>query len=399
MNETATRFLETYAAGSEVEGGWLYAKALQQTRLDYTPESLARLDHLLKQIRERAKPTPADLDAPKGRNFMALLAFYVVEMLQRRTGSQFDWHDRASALAALPAGAQLPEGSLTRLVAVNDDQGAAYWPLGWLEAQLTPDGPRRLAGDLLEHMVKEVERHGPALWWRAAFTLGQMAAWEMMAAAAPGGRVMPTLLSSLHPRTFTMLGSSLFGGPSLAESVQRGGVLMENNPDGATWQVMGYDGLLNEGGRQLDAIMVVAATYGDRPMRLKIAFPYLPARDGQRFGILQPVLRDATVDKDTFERMFNAIERGIQSLPWPDGQTWNGHRMAAMARASSFVVPVVPSVPAAATPLGAAVAAAAAAAAASAAAASAPSNKTAPAPVSGSERAVPAAAGDAWRMW
>lgn len=384
-NETATLFLNTYAAGGEVEGGWLYAKALQQSRLDFTPESLPRLDHLLKQVRDRAKPSPADLDTPKGRNFTALLAYYVVEVLQRRTGAQFEWHDRESALAALPPGAQLPEGPLTRLVAVNDDQGVAYWPLGWLEAQLAQEGPRRLAADFIEHMVQQVERHGPATWWRAAFMLGQMAAWEMMAAAGPGGNVMPTMLSSATPRTFTMLGSSLFGGDSLSDSVQRGAERMEKNPDGATWQVMGYDGILQHDSRRLDSIMVVAAAYGERPFMLKIAFPYLPARDGQGFAILQPMLREASVDKDTFERMFGAIERGIKSLKWPDGQSWEAYRMAAMSRPAppaTFVMPVVPSVPVEATPLGAAVRAAAAArASAEAPAAPAPSD------------------GQGWRMW
>ena len=88
-------------------------------------------------------------------------------------------------------------------------------------------------------------------------------------------------------------------------------------------------------------------------MMLKIAFPYLPARDDQPFAILQPVLREASVDKDTFERLFGAIERGIQSLKWPDGQNWEAHRSAAKLRplpAPAFVMPTVPSIPAAAMP-------------------------------------------------
>jgi len=351
--DTATLFLDTYAAGGEVDGGWLYAKALQQCRLDFTPDSLGRLDHLLKQVRERAKPTPADLDTPRGRNFLSLLAYYVIACLQRRTGSAFDWHDRESAQALLPAGTQVPEGTQTRLVAVNEDLGIAYWPLGWLEAQLAQDGPRRLAGDLLGEMVKQVERHGPAVWWRAAFMLGRMAAWEMMSAATPAGQVMPSMLTSLQPRTFTMLGSSLFGGESLPESVRRGAELMEGNPDGAAWQVMGYDGILAVGADRLDSIMVVASAYGDRPFMLKIAFPYLPAQDGQGFAILQPVLREASVDKDTFERMFGAIERGIQSLKWPDGESWDQYRRAAAARlargipaGSPAAAPVASPVPA-----------------------------------------------------
>lgn len=336
MNDTAIQFLQTYAAGGEVEGGWLYAKALQQTRLDFTPESLRRLDHLLGQIRERAKPSAADLDSPPGRNFQSLLAYYVIEVVRRRTGGEFEWHDRASALAALPAGTQLPEGTQARLVAINDDQGVGFWPLGWVEAQLAADGPRRLAGDLIDNMAVQIERHGPAVWWRAAFMLGQMAAWEMMAAAGPGGNVVPTMLSSATPRTFVMLAGSVYGGENLAESVQRGAKKLDENPEGATWQVLGYDGILEQDGQRLDSIMVVAKTYGDKPLWLKLAFPYLPPRDGRPFAILKPVQRESSVEREMFERMLNAIDRGIQSLKWPRGESWDAHRAAAPAKSVAW---------------------------------------------------------------
>ena len=56
MKDVARLFLETYARGGEVEGGWKFGKALIQARLDYSEESLERIDLLLKAIRERAKP-------------------------------------------------------------------------------------------------------------------------------------------------------------------------------------------------------------------------------------------------------------------------------------------------------------------------------------------------------
>jgi len=331
MNETATGFLQTYAAGGEPEGGWLYAKALRQTRLDFTPESLRRLDHLLAQIRERAKPSAADLEAVPGRNFQSLLAYYVIEVVSRRTGGEFQWHDRASALQVLPPGTALPAGPESRLMAINDDQGVGFWPLGWVQAQLAADGPRRLAADLVDNMAAQIERHGPVVWWRAAFMLGQMAAWQMMAAAGPNGDVVPTMLASTSPRMFVMLAGSVYGGESLPESVQRGARKLDENPDGATWQVLGYDGILEQDGQRLDSVMVVARTYGDKPLFLKIAFPYLPPRDGRPFAILQPVQRETSVERDVFERMLKAIDRGIHSLKWPRGESWEAHRAAASA--------------------------------------------------------------------
>lgn len=57
MNEIARNFLETYASGREVEGGWRFAKALRQVQLDYSDAGLSRLDQLLTAVRERAKPS------------------------------------------------------------------------------------------------------------------------------------------------------------------------------------------------------------------------------------------------------------------------------------------------------------------------------------------------------
>ena len=348
LDQTATRFLQAYAAGGEPEGGWLYGKALQQTRLDYMPDSLERLDRLLAQIRERAKPSRAELDSVQGRNFASVLAFYVIEVLRRRTGADFEWHDRGSALARLPAGTRIRDEPATRLVAVNDDQGVAFWPLGWIDAQLASEGPRRLAGELVDDMVAQIERHGPALWWRAATMLGQVAAWQMISASTESGIVLPTMLSSLRPRTFETMASSMFGGEGLPEAVQRGGRRLEENPEGATWQVLGYDGILERDGERLDSVMVVAKAYGGRPLMLKIAFPYRPQRDGRRFVILQPSLREASIDNDLFDRMQKAVDRGIQTLKWPHGESWNGYREGSSSPAAA--ASVATSTPAVAEP-------------------------------------------------
>ena len=63
MNDVARHFLDTYARGGEVDGGWLFAKALQQTQLDYSDQSLGRLDHLFASIRGRAKPSREVLES------------------------------------------------------------------------------------------------------------------------------------------------------------------------------------------------------------------------------------------------------------------------------------------------------------------------------------------------
>lgn len=322
MNEVAQHFLETYARGGEVDGGWLFAKALQQAQLDYSDMSLGRLDQLLAAIRDRAKPSRETLqDTLPGRNFCSLLAFYVIEVVRRRTGASMDWHDRASALRVLPAGTRLPEAAFTRLIANSSDQGAAFWPLGWVEAQVLGDGRQLSTGDYVASLVAQIERDGPVVWWTGMHALGRMASWQMMM-AADGGMVKPMRLISTAPTNWEVLMAGL-PGEDINETLTCAGRSLDENREGATWQVLAYDGFMDIEGERLDAVMVILNTYGKSPLRMKVAFPYRPAKGGRAFAILDPRLRDANVENDKIAMLNGAMERGIQSIKWAFGTTWD----------------------------------------------------------------------------
>lgn len=325
MNETAQHFLETYAANREVDGGWLFGKALQQAQLDYSDKSLWRLEQLLTQIWERAKPPREKVqDTPEGRNFCSLIAYYLMELVHRRTGAWFNWHDRDSALNALPPGSQLPQAAFARLVILAPDQGAAFMPLGWVEARLLGDGPQISTEEYVNDLVAQIERAGPAVWWAGMHALGQMASWQMMM-AADGGTVWPMRLTSTAPQTWI---SSALSGQDVDEALQAGGQALEDNPEGATWQVFSYDGVVELQSGHSDAVMVLLYTYGPSPLRLKIAFPYRPAQAGRAFAILDPRLRGANVENEKISMMNGALDRGIQSIKWSFGTTWDQLRVA-----------------------------------------------------------------------
>ena len=317
MNDIATNFLQTYAAGGEPDEGWMYAKALQQADLDYSLESLQRLDTLLAQIRERTKPTREALDSPRGRNFASLVVFYVVEIVRRRTGADIAWHDRASALRVLPPGTPLPDTSATRLVANALDQGALFHPLGWLEAQVLPVGKRVGVADYVASLVTQLERDGPAEWWNAARGVGRIASWQMMLAAA-GRPVWPTKVTQADPTTLLALQAE-----SIPKSVEYGYGELATNPERALWRVFSYAGYTEQAGERLDAVIVLAASYGARAMRMEVAFPFRPAREGQRLAILRPALREANLTVETVGKLNGALERGIRDVPWDIGTSWD----------------------------------------------------------------------------
>ena len=323
MNNVAQHFLDTYARGGEVDGGWLFAKALQQTQLDYSDQSLGRLDHLFASIRERARPSRQVLESVPGRNFCALIAYYLIEIVRRQTGAHIDWHDRTSALRALPKGAQLPDASFARLITLSPDQGVALMPLAWVEAQVLGEGQQTRAGDCIADLIAQHEHDGPVVWWTGMHALGRMASWQMML-AADGGAVQPTMLSSTAPMSWEVL-----VGEDINKLLEGGGRRLDENPDGATWRVLSYDGFIDLKRGRFDAVVVILYTYGKSPLKIKLTFPYRPAKRGQAFAILDPALRDANVDNDTVSKLGSAMERGIQSVKWAFGKTWDQLRVSA----------------------------------------------------------------------
>ena len=329
MNEIAQHFLETYARGGEVDGGWKFGKALQQSRLDYSPDSLARLDQLLAAVRERAKPVAADfIDNVQGRNFCALLAYYLMAVVNRRTHAVIEWHDLASAQAAVPAGTRLPEEPFSRLVAMAPDQGSLYMPLGWIHDALFGDGTRRPAANWVADVIGQIERDVPAAWSSAMRDMGTLAAYQMFM-VADGGTPIHTVLSN-HPG-----GRRIFHTLMVDEQLKAGRVQLEENRDGLPWLTLGYDGYFtSERGGKAHAIVVELRTYGDQPLKLSIAFMYRPATGGAPFAILEPQGLSSSATPAQSSALMPALNAGIQSFKWPRG-SWDALREApAKAEAS-----------------------------------------------------------------
>ena len=140
--------------------------------------------------------------------------------------------------------------------------------------------------------------------------------------AADGGVVLPTRLSSTAPTTWVALMTGL-PGEDANEALKRGARSLEENPDSATWQVLAYDGFADLKRGRFDAVIVILHTYGKSPLKMKIAFPYRPAKGNRAFAILDPTLRYANVENDKVSKLSGAMRRGIQSIKWAFGTTWD----------------------------------------------------------------------------
>ena len=321
MNDVARLFLETYARGGEVEGGWKFGKALQQAHLDLSEESLERLDMLLKAIRERARPSHDEFLAdPASRNFLSLLAFYLMAVLSRRAGVHIEWHDTASARRATADWANISDTPFTRLVALAPDQGLLFLPLVWLHDRVFELGLGQFAtaSDYLLSVAQELEYDLPMAWWNAARVLGETAA-AMMGAVAEGRPAMPRIAWQ-HPRGQRVNTTTLaFAGE---DAVARGEAVLEANPEGALWKAFAYPTWIQSSGKRVEAISVTVQTWGETPLRLRMAFRFQRAADDRPFAILDPSVWEFNVPEEQFLRLYAAVKRGLHAERWPSGQGW-----------------------------------------------------------------------------
>ena len=85
-------YLAAWDAGIPIQGGLTFADRLHAAKLNYSWESLARVDQLLDEIREAFAPEiDTFLDQQANVNFLYLLAFYVGEVRARSCGVVAHW--------------------------------------------------------------------------------------------------------------------------------------------------------------------------------------------------------------------------------------------------------------------------------------------------------------------
>jgi hypothetical protein len=158
MNQTATQLLDALARNTEPPGGLAFAKALQQARLDYSAESVERVDALLDQIRQKLKPEIGAFGADPARmNFARLLCFYLGELIARQAGTAIRWYGYEEAVQRLPSDFGLPAEFFSRVVGISaaDSGGMVCLPLGAIGERLFDEPPGR---SCREYVAETAER-------------------------------------------------------------------------------------------------------------------------------------------------------------------------------------------------------------------------------------------------
>ena len=157
MHQKAQDFLAALGVGADVPGGMAFRGALEQAKLDYSMESLNRVDQLLSQVRAKFAPQRESWQSqPGGDNFCLLLAFYLGEIISRQANQPIQWQTREQAAPLMPSDMPLPEASWSRVVGII--AASACVPLGVIEDALFGDSPGMSCKAYVEHRLAKLPK-------------------------------------------------------------------------------------------------------------------------------------------------------------------------------------------------------------------------------------------------
>jgi len=103
LTKSAEGYVASFLKGAPFPGGFAYREELSKCNLDFTMDSLKRIDVLLDQIREKQAPDfETFVASAANQHFVHLIAFYAGKVAGLNAGAEPQWHTREAAIALVP---------------------------------------------------------------------------------------------------------------------------------------------------------------------------------------------------------------------------------------------------------------------------------------------------------
>ena len=108
LTKSAEGYVASFLKGDAFPGGMGYREELMRCNLDFSMESLKRIDALLDHIRTKEAPRiEAFLDSQANVHFVHLIAFYAGKVAGLNAGIEPEWYTRVEAIQIVPQLARL----------------------------------------------------------------------------------------------------------------------------------------------------------------------------------------------------------------------------------------------------------------------------------------------------
>jgi hypothetical protein len=160
INAQAAAYLRAFFRGEEFEDGLAYRDELRALDLDFSLDSLVRMDALLDRLRATHGGTEAAfIRENANQDFLYLLAFYLGETVRRATDARADWYDYAGMVALSPGFAAVGNvfGASATCVYNGTPEGPDFFPLTTITTRLF-DGDSKSARAVADWCVERIGR-------------------------------------------------------------------------------------------------------------------------------------------------------------------------------------------------------------------------------------------------
>lgn len=340
-NKRCAIMLETFMAEKPMFGGLAFEAQLRRAGLDHSLESLQRLDKLLRSLRPAIKPPyTAFINQSDSQNFMRFAAFYIGMTVARLGSMPVKWLDFEQAKKNLP---ELEFEFATSSVCLLG--GRVFFPLGLVAEILLhphaqrniPDWARQALGtapppmpSILRSSLQStaVDAAGIDDVLKTAIgRAGFMAAWAMFMVEG-GANGAPTVFVPTASEGGMFRDFSFYDdGESAFQAAYR---LMKDNPDGAPFQVMSYDGYANLHTGRTDALTIELSVYAPKPssgqtrFKLTVVCPYRNAGDPKGFAIYSPKVTECSGSDGMQAAIHKLFYQGVASYK-SNSFDWFGH--------------------------------------------------------------------------
>jgi len=325
--------VEKYLHAFQTDGAMppmAYHAEIKALDLNYSAESLARLDQFLVELRHRIQPSYADIvENPQLQQLVIFLGMYLATTIARVTQQSIKWYDYEGAKAHL-RDPNYPE-TLGTLMSCMLGMGYHHLPIELICAVLYEENStescmerlsfyRQHADALIPiprsslHTVVKAQNDPEQAWFNALSTAGISAATAMY--KIDGGSLQPTL-TVFNPEDNTMQFVIMMD-KSSDSAVEE----MRRNPRNLPFKVLAYDSYANLPTGRMDAITLHTQCYGEFAATWIIVIPYRPASHPDGYAFYPPLIVSSSVAVDQYPLLMHAFYCGVDGMKLPD-DPWN----------------------------------------------------------------------------
>lgn len=142
INDIAQQHLDALINRLPFPGGIAFRKELDAANLNFTMQSLTRVDALLDGIRTRSRPSfNAFLERDDNQNFLHALCFYTGATVALTSKQSIDWFPYDEMIALFPDNAAMFPSCFATHISCLLSRGGFFIPLSSIQERLFDEPP------------------------------------------------------------------------------------------------------------------------------------------------------------------------------------------------------------------------------------------------------------------